>query len=183
MGSAGSNRVMELRNGLLIGFALIAIGVALLSIPFEDADMHVVDREDVWLTEWGATMTSLDVPSIGHYQVWVEDTLPGEEDYPYMVFVVDDGDVPVERGDGSVVRNIDGVPHELFCTFDLEGRDTHFYDTWTEGQFQGDVHLELVFTRQTVWSDRPLLWPAFALVVLGLIVIIFFLLRDFRAAR
>lgn len=170
---------MELRVWLLIGFALIAVGVALLAIPHDDAELHVVDREDVWLAEGIATTTSMDLSSRGHYQVWVEDTRPGEVDHPYMVLLIDDGDVPVERGNGSVVRDIDGVPHELVCTFDLEGRDVHFYDTWAEGE----VHVELVFTRESVWSDRPLLWPGIATVVLGLFLIFYFLWKDIRAAR
>jgi hypothetical protein len=166
---------------LVVGGLLIAAGITLLAVPYEVDDLNVVDREHVSLSEMTAMMTTLDVDSIGRYQVWVEDRLPGEEDHPYLVFEIEEGDVPVERGDGSVVENIDGVPHELFCTFRLDGSGYYFYDVWTTDDFRGEVDVELVFTKKSVWMGRPLLWPGIILIVIGITTIGYLLWKEFRA--
>lgn len=163
---------------LKISIVLLAIGVALLAFSTYASDLEVVGREDVWLTEGGATMASLDVDARGRYQVWVVDEKPGEEDLPFMVFEIDDGDIAVERSDGSVVRNIEGEPHELVGTFWLDGRDSHFYDTWTGGEFTGDISVELIFTESTAWSGRPLLWAGILIFLTGIIVLLVHFLRP-----
>ena len=151
---------------------LFAVGILLLLVSANETEMTGETREDVSIYWATGTMTSIDLPR-GDYQIWIEDKDPEVQDYGHFVFTIHsiDNEVDIVYSDGSIVENIDGVPHELYCSFVLDGSDLFFYDTETSNIGGEEEYFEIVFTRGDHWTNDPFVWVGVAMTIIGLTAI------------
>jgi hypothetical protein len=167
-------------RSLVASGIVIAIGIVLLAVPPDGSELNVFLREDVILDPGIGTMSNIDLPR-GRYQLWIPDVNRTTRDWGHFEFSIEDLNdrIPVEASDGSVVRDIDGVPHELYGSFTVRDSGMYFYDTSTSRREGGEEAFELVFTRSSAFGDRPLLWPGVVLIGAGALIIVGLVLRRF----
>ena len=158
---------------------IIAMGVVLLAVPSDDAEFSVYLREEVSIEPFKGMGTNIDL-SRGRYQVWIEDIDPAQRDWGHFEFAIESIDEPIDIvvSDGSEVRDIDGVPHELYCSFTISRYDMYFYET-SSSKLEGDEEsFDLVFSRSSAFADRPLLWPGMILIIFGTAAVVGIILRH-----
>jgi hypothetical protein len=158
---------------MLIAFGvMIVVGFLLLLVPTDETEMLVEAREDVSIYWSTGTMANIVLPR-GDYQIWIEDKDPEVQDYGHFIFTIHsiESEVDIVYSDGSIIENIDGTPHELYCSFVLDRSDMFFYDTETSNIGGEEEYFEIVFTRGDRWTDRPFVWGGVAITVIGVTAI------------
>ena len=172
----------RLRIGLYAFIVLIIVGIALFAVPFDDTEMKDVATEAVWI-DWGmGTGTNIDLRR-GNYEIWIPDRTPGVQDFDHFGFSIEslDDSVDVALTDGSETRVLDGVPHEVYCSFRVPRSDMYFYDTWMAHNWSGmEDQFDIVFMRGETLTDQPTFAAGMTLVILGSIAlpVIFMMMRD-----
>jgi hypothetical protein len=161
-----------LQKILLASLAILALGVILIALPFDISRTIVVAREQTSLYEGTWSEAGIDLEQ-GVYDIWIPDRNPTEQNFGSLDFEIESIDSPVDmqRHDGSVVREIDGTPHELYCSFIIEHDDMYFYSTSINGTELNGTSLELVFSRHESRVDQPTFSSGLVLVILGTVAI------------
>ena len=163
---------MERFRLMLIVFTLVIVaGIALMMVPPDYSEPIIEAREDVNIYWEIGSSSSIDLPP-GEYQVWAPDVDPTKPDYEHFNFSIHDLDreVEIQYSDGSVVEDVEGTPHELYCTFLLEHGEGYFYDTESTDVGGEAEHFVIVFTREPRWADGPGVLIGLAMVIVGLVV-------------
>jgi hypothetical protein len=157
----------------LIFTIIIVAGLVVMMVPPDRSERIIEARE--YVESYGGTCcsTSIDIHP-GEYQVWAPDIDPDGRDYRHFLFSIHDldGEVDVQYSNGSVVEDIDGVPHELYCTFVLEHGGLYFYDTGCDEVGGEAEYFVIVFTRESRWTDGPGVLIGLVMVIAGIIALI-----------
>jgi hypothetical protein len=156
---------------VVVFVVVIVAGMALMMVPPDYSEPIIEAREDVNIY-WEIGMSaSIDLPP-GDYQVWAPDIDPAKPDYEHFNFSIHDLDreVVVQYSDGSVIEDVDGAPHELYCSFVLDHGEGYFYETGSNDLGGDEDHFVIVFTREPRWADGPGVLIGMVMVIMGLVV-------------
>jgi len=162
----------SMQKAVLTAFAVLAIGLILISIPYSGPSHIEVERDSIVLHKVIGWQTDVSLRR-GVSEVCIEDKNPGIQDYGSFEFDIDGGDYPIaiERSDGTIQRDIDGTKYEVVCSLTVTRSGTYLYQTSTNGTDLNGTRVDVVFIREATRLDQPTFLAGVGLVATGLVVI------------
>jgi hypothetical protein len=172
----------RLRIGIYTSLVLIVLGLVLLAVPFDETQKREVTTEEVWI-DWGTgTGTNIDLRR-GDYEIWIADRTPGVLDYEHFGFSIHslDDELDVILSESPETMDLNGDPHEVYCSFRVPRSDMYFYDTWMAQNWSAmEDQFDIVFMRGETLADQPTFGVGITLIIIGSVAlpVLFVMMRD-----